>query len=187
LSARSISISTGNKETNMGFPFLPIALVISSLIPSLFGKKSSSSSGSGGLTTTSEEEGTNTTTTPRKGYQSPFLGLMDAQMAEMITQLMGNMGGAGMPGGVGFRSPSNMNFLDAIRASFPDLLGAYGVSGATPYGGSDLEKERAEKEQDMQRGGGEPSSMSATGTPKNENKQNESGRKGFPPKLNKAR
>jgi len=74
-----------------------------------------------------DDEQKQTTKVDKRGYQSPFLGMLDAQGAEMLSRLMGVYGKAGLPSGSrGFASGSlygDGGILDALGTAMPGIIG----------------------------------------------------------------
>ena len=103
----------------LNWPMIAIMLG-SQLIPMLFGKNQPTP------TTTAT-----TTTTPRKGYQSPMLGLADPLMFDTLLRNMQAYSGFG---GVGGASPYINSILELIKGQMPQILGQ--ASGGWPEGKS---------------------------------------------------
>jgi hypothetical protein len=106
----------------MAFPFLPIAMVLSSVLPSLF------SSGN-------DAEQTSTTTTNDTGYKSPMLGLLDPYITKALMANLGRLQGAGYPKGLQSLGLGGMNtdIFSLLSKEWPSIMAAYNKT--TPTGG----------------------------------------------------
>ena len=98
----------------MAFPFLPIAMVISSLLPIVFGNKKNQQDNTTTQVTETQPPG------PRTGIETAML----APILQMMMKNMGRYQGAGMPagsqnimGGTGIQ-----DILDMLMQQWPSMM-----------------------------------------------------------------
>ena len=98
----------------MAFPFLPIAMVISSLLPIVFGNKKN------------QQDNTTTQVTETQA-PGPRTGIETAMLAPILQMMMKNMGryqGAGMPAGAGniMGGTGIQDILDMLMQQWPSMM-----------------------------------------------------------------
>jgi len=111
----------------MAFPWLPISILASTLLPMLFGGKGSSGLFGGEQTQRQVTE----TETPRRGYQSPYLGMLDPTVLRSLLQNFSQFSGFGMPGGGGAGGDFSwiQDILRMLEADMPRILESYRAGG----------------------------------------------------------
>ncbi|MFA5378629.1 MAG: hypothetical protein WC455_22940 [Dehalococcoidia bacterium] len=109
----------------MAFPFLPIAMVLSSILPSLFG--------GGG-----DEQTQTTTTETDSGYQSPMLGMLDPYITKALLGNFSRLQGAGFPKGLQNLGLGGMNtdIFSLLDQEWPEIMKQYQTKKATGGGSS---------------------------------------------------
>ena len=104
----------------MAFPWLPLAIVASSVLPSLFGKGRN-------------QEIVKETEMPPRGYQSPMVGMLDPLLVDILLRNLRTWGGAGVGGqATGAYSPYVDQILKMLgERTFPQLMSGYGATPLT--------------------------------------------------------
>ena len=103
-----------------GFPFMPLAIFVSALLPYILG-------GGKGTTGTAATEQITETEADDPRYRSPSLGLLDPTLLKGLLGNVGLFSGAGMPGGRGDVGIGGMtqDIFKLLEEQWPEIISGY--------------------------------------------------------------